>query len=110
MNAAPEIVITTRLPPLICGVGTYSWLAHKYRPNDSSALQFLVMEGAAESRTALGWKAITDFNGDPRKLTDALNTTGPTSVLLHYASRGYHRFGCPTWLPNVLRNWKARSA
>ena len=108
MKATPEIVITTRLPPLICGIGTYSWLVHKHRPNDSHPVQFVVMEGAAESRAALGWNAITDFGGDVRKLRDVLITAGPTSVLLHYAGRGYHRFGCPSWLSRVLRDWKAR--
>lgn len=108
MSALPAIVITTRLPPRICGVGAHSWLAHKYRPDDSRPVQFFVMEGASESRTLLGWSAITDFHGDSRKLEQGLGRAGATDVLLHYAGRGYQRFGCPIWLPGVLRNWKAR--
>jgi hypothetical protein len=108
MSALSTIVITTRLPPQICGIGTYSWLLHKYRPKDSMPAQFFVMEGALESRALLGWNAITDFHGDPRKLEQALNCAGATNVLLHYAGRGYQRFGCPIWLPSVLRNWKAK--
>lgn len=106
MNLAPEIIITTRLPPLACGIGTYSWLAHKYRPNNAELVRFLVMEGARESQAILGWEAITEFNGDAKKLGQELGAAGATNILLHYAGRGYHRFGCPTWLPAVLRSWK----
>ena len=108
MSASPAVIITTRLPPLICGIGAYSWLAHKHRPNDSSPADFLVMEGAAESRALLGWDAITDFNGDPEKLWQALDRAGATNVLLHYAGRAYQRFGCPIWMPGVLRKWKTK--
>jgi hypothetical protein len=108
MSALPAIVITTRLPPQICGIGAHSWLAHKYRPNHSTPVQFFVMEGASESRALLGWNAITDFHGDPRKLRHALDRAGATNILLHYAGRAYQRFGCPIWLPRVLRNWKAK--
>jgi hypothetical protein len=108
MSVLPAVVITTRLPPQICGVGAHSWLAHKYRPDDSRPVQFLVMEGASESRALLGWDAITDFHGDPKKLEDALDRASATDVLLHYAGRGYQRFGCPIWLPGVLRRWKAK--
>ncbi|MEY2490053.1 MAG: hypothetical protein QOC70_1995 [Verrucomicrobiota bacterium] len=108
MSAPPAVVITTRLPPRICGIGAYSWLAHKHRPGDSSPAEFLVMEGAAESRALLGWDAITDFNGDPGKLGHALDRAGPARVLVHYAGRAYQRFGCPTWMPGVLSKWKAK--
>jgi hypothetical protein len=108
MSAPRAVVITTRLPPQICGIGTYSWLTHKHRPNDSSPADFLVMEGAAESRALLGWDAITDFNGDPGKLGQALDRAGPANVLLHYAGRAYQRFGCPIWMPGVLSKWKAK--
>jgi len=108
MSARPLVIITTRLPPRTCGIGTYSWLAHKHRPNDSSPADFLVMEGAAESRVLLGWDAITDFNGDPGKLRHALDRAGPANVLLQYAGRAYQRFGCPIWMPGVLAKWKAK--
>lgn len=108
MNALPAVVITSRLPPLICGVGTYSWLAHKYRPNDLPSAEFLVVEGAAASRAELDWSAITDFHGDPRELTRALDRIGAGEILLHYAGRAYQSYGCPVWLPGVLRKWKAK--
>jgi hypothetical protein len=108
MNELPAVVITSRLPPLVCGVGTYSWLAHKYRPNDSAAAQFLVVEGAAASRAQLDWNAITDFHGDPKELTRALDRVGAGEILLHYAGRAYQPYGCPVWLPGVLRKWKVK--
>ncbi|MEY2564274.1 MAG: hypothetical protein QOH88_2467 [Verrucomicrobiota bacterium] len=107
MSASPALVITTRLPPQVCGIGAYSWLAHKHRPDKSARDEFLVMEGAAESRAELGYDAITDFSGDPKALAQALRRAGTVSVLLHYAGRAYQRFGCPTWLPGVLRKWKS---
>ena len=79
MSASPSVVITTRLPPQICGIGAYSWLAYKHRPNDSSPTAFFVMEGATESRALLGWDDITDFNGNPRKLAEALDRAGIAS-------------------------------
>ena len=38
--------------------------------------KFFVMEGAIESRALLGWNAITDFHGDPKKLEQALDSAG----------------------------------
>jgi hypothetical protein len=108
MSARPLVIITTRLPPQTCGIGTYSWLAQKHRPNDASPADFLVLEGAAESRALLGWNAITDFNGDPGKLGQALDRAGLANILLHYAGRAYQRFGCPTWIPAVLSKWRAK--
>lgn len=108
MSPRPLVIVTTRLPPQTCGIGAYSWLAHKYRPAGSSPAHFLVMEGAAESRALLGENAITDFDGDPGKLGQALDRAGSANVLLHYAGRAYQRLGCPTWMPGVLAKWKAK--
>jgi hypothetical protein len=108
MSPRPLVIVTTRLPPQTCGIGAYSWLAHTYRPADSSPAHFLVMEGAAESRALLGGNAITDFDGDPAKLKQALDRAGSANVLLHYAGRAYQRVGCPAWMPGVLAKWKAK--
>lgn len=108
MSPRPLVIVTTRLPPQTCGIGAYSWLAHNHRPDGSSPAHFLVVEGAAESRALLGGNAITDFDGDPGKLGQALDRAGSTNVLLHYAGRAYQRLGCPTWMPGVLKKWKAK--
>ncbi len=108
MTAPPAVIITTRLPPQVCGIGAYSWIAHKHRPPESSPAEFLVVDGAAESRALLEFDTITDFNGNPGALGQALDRAGPANVLLHYAGRAYQRFGCPTWMPGVLGKWKAK--
>jgi len=108
MSAPRAVVITTRLPPLTCGIGAYSWLAHRHRPTGFPPAQFIVMEGAAESRALLGWDAINDFHGNPGELGRALGRVGPANVLLHYAGRAYQRFGCPAWMPRVLSKWKSK--
>jgi hypothetical protein len=108
MITRPLVIITTRLAPQTCGIGTYSWLAERHRPDDSVPAVFLVMEGASESRALLGWDAVTDFNGDPEKLGQALDRAGSADILLHYAGRAYQRFGCPTWMPGVLAKWKTK--
>ena len=109
MKTRPLVVITTRLPPLACGIGTYSWLAYQNRPEEFAPVEFLVMEGALQSRRVLNWNEITDFNGDPQSLARALDRVGSANVLLHYAGRAYQRFGCPTWLPSVLATWKQKN-
>src|SRR4051812_39887924 len=105
MTPRPLVVVTTRLPPQTCGIGTYSWLAYRHRPPNSVAAQFIVMEGASQSRALLKLNAVTDFNGDSTRLAQALDRAGTANVLLHYAGRAYQRFGCPTWMPDVFEDW-----
>jgi hypothetical protein len=109
MNPRPLVIITSRLPPEVCGIGTYSWLLQRHWPISGSRAQFFVIDGAAQSTAELGHSAITEFDQDPEKLAQALIRSGDGDVLLHYAGRAYHRYGCPTWLPPVLRAWKAKS-
>jgi hypothetical protein len=109
MESRPLAVITTRLPPQICGIGTYSWLLHQHWPLQHSAARFLVIDGAAESTAKLGYAAISEFDGVPEILSRELDKLGPVNMLLHYAGRAYHRYGCPTWLPAVVAEWKEKS-
>lgn len=109
MNPRPLVIITTRLPPEVCGIGTYSWLLHRHWPISGLRAQFFVIDGAARSTAELGHPAITEFDRDPQKLAEALTRSGDADVLLHYAGRAYHRYGCPTWLPPVLRAWREKS-
>jgi len=108
MSPRPLIVISTRLPPQLCGIGAFSWLLHRHWPGDTSRVRFLVVEGAASSAAALHHSAISEFNAEAGKLSRALENVGDADVLLHYAGRAYHRFGCPLWLPAVLAQWKAK--
>lgn len=108
MNSRPLVIITTRLPPQICGIGTYSWLLHQHWPVDSAEVQFLVVDGAGSSVETLNYPAISEFDGDFAKLSCILDELGPANILLHYAGRAYNRYGCPLRLPPVLGKWKAK--
>lgn len=108
MNTRPLVVITTRLPPQVCGIGTYSWLLHQHWPGDVSSAQFLVVDGAVESVSELNFSNVTEFGANAAELSRALDRIGPADLFLHYAGRAYHRYGCPLWLPSVLANWTAK--
>lgn len=109
MNTPPLVVITTRLPPQVCGIGTYSWLLHRNWPGSRPNTRFLVLDGGAQSIKDLDYPAIAEFNSKPEALARELDRVGRADVLLHYAGRAYHRYGCPWWLPSVLAAWKKRS-
>ena len=102
------LVVTTRLPPATCGVGTNSWHAHRNWPDELAPVTFQVVEGATEARALLGRDDIHDFDSDPRKLGEALNRAGAGDVVLHYAGRAYQRVGCPLWMPGVFTKWKQK--
>ncbi|HXX42536.1 MAG TPA: glycosyltransferase [Chthoniobacterales bacterium] len=108
MTQPPLLIVTTRLPPRVCGIGTYSWLLHRHWPDENSHARFLVVDGATESATDLKYSSISEFNAEPSQLATILDRAGTAHLLLHYAGRAYHRYGCPLWLPRVLRDWKAK--
>ncbi len=103
MNARPLVIITTRLPPEVCGIGTYSWLLHQYWPARDRPVQFLVMDAAGSADRT---ESVVDFHGRPNELAQALQTAGSADVLLHYAGRAFQRYGIPFGMPRVLKRWK----
>lgn len=107
MSDRPFAIITTRLPPAMCGVGAHSALLRKSWPG-SSPVEFLVMDGASESSLFCDGDRVTQFDGESGKLAGALDRLGAADVVLHYAGRAYQRFGCPIWLPGVLAKWKRK--
>ncbi len=108
MSARPLVVVTTRLAPQVCGVGTYSWLLHQHWPDPHGRVEFLVVDGAAPSARELNYPNITEFNSTPQKLAREIDRIGSADILLHYAGRSYQRYGCPRWLPQVLGTWKRK--
>lgn len=102
----PFVVITTRLPPAMCGIGGYSALLRKHWPGDHSVVTFLVVGEAAAAEPISLTDTIVEFGGDPQRLGDAMRAIGTADVLLHYAGRAYDRLGCPRWLPRALAQWK----
>lgn len=104
MRSQPFVILTTRLPPAVCGIGTYSELLRKHWPDQSFPVEYLVVDdalGADSSRDR-----VTSFHGDGSELARELGRIGPADLLLHYAGRAYQRFGCPVWMPGVLEAWK----
>jgi hypothetical protein len=108
MKGRPLVIITTRLPPQVCGIGTYSWLLHRHWPLHRSHTQFLVIDGAAQSEASLHCSSISEFHANARELSRQSEHAGDADVFLHYAGRAYQRYGCPIWLPRVLRSWKTK--
>ncbi|MGI9087931.1 MAG: hypothetical protein ACR2HH_09365 [Chthoniobacterales bacterium] len=100
----PLVIISTRLPPATCGIGTYSWLLREHWPNESRAIEFLVVEDVGSSSS----DRISVFGNDAARMARELDRIGAADLLLHYAGRAYQRFGCPTWLPGVLAKWKRK--
>ncbi|MFL6514664.1 MAG: hypothetical protein ACJ8M1_06535 [Chthoniobacterales bacterium] len=108
MQSRPLVIITTRLPPQICGIGTFSWLLDRDWPGDTSWHRFLVVDDRQPPDAAASVN-VTAFNGNWRTLEEALDGAAGADVLLHYAGRGFQRFGCPVGLPAALRRWKTKS-
>ena len=93
MSAPRLTVITTRLPPALCGIGTYSWRLREHWPNEQSPVEFLELGQSANPA---------------RQLTETLERIGAGDVLLHYAGRAYQRLGLPFWMPRALSRWKKK--
>ncbi|HEY4283775.1 MAG TPA: hypothetical protein VGM62_11990, partial [Chthoniobacterales bacterium] len=108
MRSRPLIIITTRLPPQICGIGTFSCQLESHWPDRESIHPFLVIDGALESQRVLERPSISEFGKDWEALGRVLDEAGPVDVLLHYAGRGYQRYGLPVGLPPVLQKWKTK--
>ncbi|HEY0368642.1 MAG TPA: hypothetical protein VGC85_03505 [Chthoniobacterales bacterium] len=102
MNPRPLVFITTRLPPAICGIGSYSWLLREHWPNESRPVHFLTVDPGTSPRG----DRVTAFANRGDDLADALQAIGSADVLLHYAGRAYQRFGVPLSLARSLEHWK----
>ncbi|MDQ6940562.1 MAG: hypothetical protein M3119_10455 [Verrucomicrobiota bacterium] len=108
MTDRPLVIITTELPPAMCGIGTYSWLLRTYLPNEFSRVEFLVNKKTPDAEITPRGDRVTAFDGSPKKLAAALAQAGAANVLLHYAGRAYQRFGAPAWMPRVFVDWKRK--
>lgn len=109
MQRRPLTIITTRLPPQICGVGTFSWLLDRSWPGDTSQHRFLVVDRGTGIGTGGSNDNVCAFGSDWRVLGRALDETGSADVLLHYAGRAYHPLGCPGGMVRALSKWKSKN-
>ena len=109
MTSKPLVMISTRLAPGACGIGTYSLLLRKHWPAASShRFEFVVNEGGQLADGLRADDRVSEFANDPARLARELDRIGAADVLLQYAGRAYQRFGAPLWLPRVLRCWKQK--
>src|SRR4051812_35999995 len=108
MQTRRLLILTTRLPPQVCGVGTFSWLLHQAWPENGGSQEFVVVDGAESSHQMLQSTRIAEFRGDWKTLGKLLSSNDSTDLLLHYTGRGYHWLGCPVGLAKVLKQWKAK--
>jgi len=104
------VSIVPRLPPAICGVSNFGWLLAQDWPNQDTTFYHLVVDGAAESIKSLHYPFNYDVSLSSSVLTTTLASINPHRVLLHYANRGFHRFGCPFWLSRGISNWRKLSS
>src|ERR1051325_11077985 len=89
MQSRPLVIISTRLPPQICGIGTFSWLLHQHWTGEKSRHRFLVVRDR-DNVDLISAAKISEFGDDWAVLAQALNDQGSDDVLLHYAGRAYH--------------------
>lgn len=111
MPAVPLCVIVPRLPPKIDGLGGYTrqlWLHWPKVMNKH--WHFLVTEGAQESQAQWHDVTIADFEKSKTGLLTALNQVDTDTILVQYVGYGYQNDNAPMWMPEALREWKARSA
>ena len=110
MNSRPLAIVTTRLPPLLCGVGSYSLRIEQAWPHAPQNHTLLVCEGGSDSSAELKSGKIVEHRATAHKLSSELENIGDCDVLLHYAARAYHRYGFPTWLGRALERWKSQAS
>ena len=109
MNSRPLAIVTTRLPPLLCGVGSYSLRLDQAWPHTPQNHTFLVCEGGSDSSAELKSGKFIEHRAEARQLSSELEKIGDCDVLLHYAARAYHRYCFPTWLCRALERWKSQA-
>jgi hypothetical protein len=100
------IAIVPRLSPSICGVGDAAWLLANAWPQSDTKFSFLVVDGAVQSKLELGCKNIYHLGNSASVLYHTLIELNPDGVILHYAARGYHKYGCPFWLLRGIMRWR----
>lgn len=102
------ISIEPRLPPAMCGTSTYGWTLSRHWPEANRRFVHLVVDGAEASRRHFGTEQIHDVGQSAARLYEQLKKHPGAGVILHYASRGFHRYGVPLWLARGLGKWRCQ--
>jgi len=102
------ISIVPSLPPSINGVGDYAFLlARELRCHHGLDTQFLVNDTRWTSSSAIEGFQSDSCSNNPEQFASQLSNG--STVLLHYVNYAYQKRGCPLWLFQGLRLWKAQS-
>jgi hypothetical protein len=100
------------LPPLTEGVGSYAVALGRELAARAGIESRLVAAGSArpDEGIPVDASAIRVAAGSGERLAGALAESGVEAVLLHYVNYGYHPRGCPLWLIDGVKRWRAAGA
>lgn len=99
--------IVPTVPPAVNGLGDYCYKLWEHWPEPKPEWLCLAADVPAEQRESSGLRVST-FTLSRRGLLAALEEAKAETIVLHYVGHAYHAKGCPLWLPQALRTWKAR--
>lgn len=102
------LLVSTPLPPAICGIGCYTSMLAKAWPGQDETVH-LVNSGASVSSTVPGVSRIVEFGWSAASLERALAAADGDCAVVQYAARGYSHSGVPWWMWLGLRRWKRAS-
>ena len=100
------VSIAPRLPPSVCGVGDASWLLSQHWPSPKDQFSYIVVDGACQSRLTLKLSRIYQVHNSAIRLFQCLKRIHHQGIILHYAGRGFHRYGFPLWLMWAILAWR----
>src|SRR5207247_1808487 len=93
----------------VCGTSTYGWKLSQHWPDRTKHFVHLVVDGAVESRQYYGCEYIFAVGESGRELSARMALHPGAGVILHYASRGFNRYGCPIWMARGITRWRRRN-
>ena len=102
--------IEPRLPPAVCGTSGFGWQLSQHWPDATKKFTHLTVDGAEASRRHFGRQEIFETGQGASRLFARLQEHPGAGVIVHYASRGFHRYGIPIWLARGLGQWRRANA
>jgi hypothetical protein len=109
----PIIQIVPQLPPAINGVGDYAVnLACQLRKDWGIETKFIVGNPTWEGASTIEGFAVQkvfDYSSKTLSILLLNQSSLQIPVLLHYVGYGYAKRGCPVWLIEGLKSWKANN-
>ncbi len=111
MSQLPQLImLVPRLPPMVDGVGDYSFqLAKQLRQMQVCHVQFLVGDPEFQDHSQLeGFESYTIAERSSQALLSALNQCNAqqSTLLVQFSGYGFAAWGNPKWLIEGLKEWK----